>query len=666
MGKDTKKKKLVCPNCNKKVKPKKRRCPKCNYPLSEKARKEAKKFLKPGKISKKAFVEIPDKIETPIEKTDEPIEIVEKTVEVIAVEPIETIEEVADEVVETVGEVAAENSPKSEGEPEIEIKFDSKDDPELEIVSEFDENELIEDALESTPIIEAIEEADSASETLAGWRSATVGGCEHKIVSESDFIAKSEVVLEEDEPIEIEPEAPIVETIEKVESVSEGVIGWRSATVGGIESQIASDKEIVPEVETEDEIVSVSEFDPEPEIEPELRPEPESVAEFTLEPEPIEEAESEPALNDQIVAGWRSATAAGVGSAAVSSFAPAPIIGEPIVSEEHIAETEQVVETETVEDAAPIIEAEPIADADPIVEAEPIEDVDPLEIIEPVEYAAPIEDADPPAVFTPDPIVAAMELEPVVGEDLLPDGKPQGEPVAIPDPADIPEIVPEVAEQTLIEDAALPSQPVCEPVEDVAADPVQGGEQPGEEKSRTGWIVGLVVGCALCLLLGGVIGAAIQKNTDSQKLQEAEQKLEALEEQIKESDPGYGIYNIEQLEQYLNEEFGIDIEEGTILEDLTENLDSGKYGQVQDTGRKGRGKMGIEIANTKDGITIIHVDEDSAAAKVGIEKGDIIETVNGKKVAYSQDVVDITSKTDPGDKIIVGIKNKGDIEITLQ
>ena len=64
---------------------------------------------------------------------------------------------------------------------------------------------------------------------------------------------------------------------------------------------------------------------------------------------------------------------------------------------------------------------------------------------------------------------------------------------------------------------------------------------------------------------------------------------------------------------------------------------------VQSLDSAEREKLGV-----KNGVEVITVEKESAAAKAGIKEDDIIQLVNGEKIRDPQDLVDIIGELAPG------------------
>ena len=69
---------------------------------------------------------------------------------------------------------------------------------------------------------------------------------------------------------------------------------------------------------------------------------------------------------------------------------------------------------------------------------------------------------------------------------------------------------------------------------------------------------------------------------------------------------------------------------------------------------------------TVDGVYVAEVIEDGAAAAAGIEKGDIIISVDSKKITKMSELQEATTKYSPGDKAVVGfIRDKKEKTVTV-
>lgn len=57
---------------------------------------------------------------------------------------------------------------------------------------------------------------------------------------------------------------------------------------------------------------------------------------------------------------------------------------------------------------------------------------------------------------------------------------------------------------------------------------------------------------------------------------------------------------------------------------------------------------------TNDGVYVAEVTEDGAAAAAGLKKGDVIVSVDGKKITKMSELQEATTKYNPGDKAVIG------------
>jgi len=69
---------------------------------------------------------------------------------------------------------------------------------------------------------------------------------------------------------------------------------------------------------------------------------------------------------------------------------------------------------------------------------------------------------------------------------------------------------------------------------------------------------------------------------------------------------------------------------------------------------------------TNKGVYVVEVSEDGAAKAAGIEKGDVIISVDGREITKMSELQEATTKYRPGDKILVGfLRNKKEKTATL-
>jgi C-terminal processing protease CtpA/Prc len=94
---------------------------------------------------------------------------------------------------------------------------------------------------------------------------------------------------------------------------------------------------------------------------------------------------------------------------------------------------------------------------------------------------------------------------------------------------------------------------------------------------------------------------------------------------------------------------------GTLALLAAEKQESGYLGvSVQSLGSAGREKAGV-----KNGVEVVSVEKESAAAKAGIGEDDIIQLVNGEKVRDPQDLVEIIGELAPGAVAKIGLWRDG-------
>jgi C-terminal processing protease CtpA/Prc len=100
---------------------------------------------------------------------------------------------------------------------------------------------------------------------------------------------------------------------------------------------------------------------------------------------------------------------------------------------------------------------------------------------------------------------------------------------------------------------------------------------------------------------------------------------------------------------------GVMVLAGTLALLAAEKQESGYLGvSVQRLGSAEQEKLGV-----KNGVEVIAVEKESAAAKAGIKEDDVIQLVNGEKIRDAQDLVDIVAELAPGTAIKIGLWRDG-------
>jgi serine protease Do len=80
---------------------------------------------------------------------------------------------------------------------------------------------------------------------------------------------------------------------------------------------------------------------------------------------------------------------------------------------------------------------------------------------------------------------------------------------------------------------------------------------------------------------------------------------------------------------------------------------------------QGPGSAEREKAGVKNGVEVVAVEKESAAAKAGIKEDDIIQLVNGEKIRDAQDLVEIIAELAPGAAVKIGLWRDGKaLEVT--
>ena len=100
---------------------------------------------------------------------------------------------------------------------------------------------------------------------------------------------------------------------------------------------------------------------------------------------------------------------------------------------------------------------------------------------------------------------------------------------------------------------------------------------------------------------------------------------------------------------------------GTLALLAAEKQEHGYLGvSVQSLGSAEREKLGV-----KNGVEVVAVEKESAAAKAGIKEDDIIQLVNGEKIRDTQDLVDSIAELAPGAAVKIGLWRDGKaLEVT--
>ena len=94
---------------------------------------------------------------------------------------------------------------------------------------------------------------------------------------------------------------------------------------------------------------------------------------------------------------------------------------------------------------------------------------------------------------------------------------------------------------------------------------------------------------------------------------------------------------------------------GTLVLLAAEKPESGYLGvSVQSLSRAEREKLGV-----KNGVEVLSVEKESAAAKAGIKEDDIIQLVNGEKIRDPQDLVEIIAELAPSAAIKINLWRDG-------
>jgi putative serine protease PepD len=91
--------------------------------------------------------------------------------------------------------------------------------------------------------------------------------------------------------------------------------------------------------------------------------------------------------------------------------------------------------------------------------------------------------------------------------------------------------------------------------------------------------------------------------------------------------------------------------------------------QLETTGHVSHGYLGVATAdNNRGGATVETVQPGSPADSAGVQRGDVIKSIDGKSISSSEDVVSAISTRKAGDKVTLGIERGGSsrsVQLTL-
>ena len=69
--------------------------------------------------------------------------------------------------------------------------------------------------------------------------------------------------------------------------------------------------------------------------------------------------------------------------------------------------------------------------------------------------------------------------------------------------------------------------------------------------------------------------------------------------------------------------------------------------------------MGAQIESADNGVSVLDLMKDSPADKAKIEKGDVIQRINGARTRTMEDLLDLLNYFEPGDKLDVQVLRDG-------
>jgi len=90
--------------------------------------------------------------------------------------------------------------------------------------------------------------------------------------------------------------------------------------------------------------------------------------------------------------------------------------------------------------------------------------------------------------------------------------------------------------------------------------------------------------------------------------------------------------------------------------------------QLRGSGRIERGWLGVQVDDSKNGVTVASVDRTSPAARAGLRAGDTIQAVNGERIEGSRGLIRWIAAVAPGSTVTLLVRRQGrdmDIAVTV-
>jgi len=75
--------------------------------------------------------------------------------------------------------------------------------------------------------------------------------------------------------------------------------------------------------------------------------------------------------------------------------------------------------------------------------------------------------------------------------------------------------------------------------------------------------------------------------------------------------------------------------------------------------------LGVELRSASDGVVVADVASDGPAARAGLQAGDVIVSIAGRRTRSVDDVVRALANERPGHKVAIELRNAGRAEVTL-
>jgi putative serine protease PepD len=75
--------------------------------------------------------------------------------------------------------------------------------------------------------------------------------------------------------------------------------------------------------------------------------------------------------------------------------------------------------------------------------------------------------------------------------------------------------------------------------------------------------------------------------------------------------------------------------------------------------------LGVELRSASDGVVVASVASDGPAGRAGLQPGDVIDSIGGRRTRSVDDVVQALANERPGRKVAIDLRGAGSAEVTL-